>query len=115
MCSLVLSFVSLLLLLSLLLLSSLSLIIVVVVVEVVVEVVVVVHIHALSAGWRAAPGTSRGIRKGPTVKSLNRAVTFIKRGLKHNEAYRTPIFCTVRFPKVPLVPSNLSGFQVTQK
>ena len=29
-----------------------------------------------------------------------------QRGLKHNETYRTPIFCTVPLPRVPLVPSN---------
>ena len=28
-------------------------------------------------------------------------------GLKHSETYRTPIFCTVPLPKVPLVPSKL--------
>ena len=31
-----------------------------------------------------------------------------QRGLKHNETYRTPIFCIVTLPKVPSVPSKIT-------
>ena len=52
---------------------------------------------------RAAPdlpseGTKGPFGKGPFGKWPS--------GLKHKEAYPTPIFCTVPLPKVPLVPSN---------
>ena len=39
-------------------------------------------------------------------------------GLNHNETYRTPIFCTVPLPKVPLVhskPTPVSGTRPYQK
>ena len=43
--------------------------------------------------------------KGRLAKGLL-AKDRTQRGLKHNETYRTPNFCTVHLPKIPLVRSN---------
>ena len=58
-----------------------------------------------SASSRCRPSSTRRGPKGRLAQGrLAKGRT--QRGLKHSETYRTPIFCTVPLPKVPLVPSN---------
>ena len=49
---------------------------------------------------RARRGPKGRLAKGRLAKGRKRC------GLRHNETYGTPIFCTVPLPKVPLVPSK---------
>ena len=59
-----------------------------------------------TSGRTAPPGCpgSGGSRRGPKGRLAKGRKQC---GLKHNETYRTPIFCTVPLPKVPLVPPKV--------
>ena len=61
---------------------------------------------AAGAGRREVPAIAAVDRRGPKGRLTKGRK---QRGLKHNETYRTPMFCTVPLPKVLLVPSKIAA------